>query len=66
MFLPRNDFKHASDVWRKGNLTVAVPRVGVPRHRFVRRRNYRVIANEPVTEADRKAKGTPPPSSKKR
>ncbi len=55
-----NDFRHASDIWRKGKLTVAVARVAVPRHRFVSRRDYRVIAREPVTDADRNAKGVPP------
>ena len=55
-----NDLAHAADVWRKGKLTVAVARVAVARHRFVSNRKYRVIAREPVTEADRKAKGSSP------
>jgi hypothetical protein len=54
-----NDFAHAADVWRKGKLTVAVARVAVARHRFVSHRKYRVIAHEPVTEADRKGKSSP-------
>lgn len=48
-----NDFKHASDLWRRRKFTVAVANVRVQRHMFIQR-DYRVLANEPVTEADKK------------
>ena len=50
-----NDFKHASDLWRKRDLTVVVPNVRVQRHRF-RKRDYRVLTHEPVTEVDKQLK----------
>jgi hypothetical protein len=47
-----NDFKHAADLWRQRNLTVAVANVRVQRQMFIKDRDYRVIAQEPVTDAD--------------
>lgn len=50
-----NDFKEAARLWGGGKLTVALSQVRVQRHLF-RTRDYRVLANEPVTDADRSAK----------
>lgn len=50
-----NDFQHASDLWRKRDLSVAIPNVRVAKHMFMQR-DYRVIENEPVTDADRALK----------
>jgi hypothetical protein len=50
-----NDFQHASDLWRRRKFTVAVADVRVQRHMF-RTRDYRVLANEPVTASDQKLK----------
>jgi hypothetical protein len=47
-----NDFKHAADLWRQRNLTVAVANVRVQRQMFIKDRDYRVIAQEPVTDTD--------------
>jgi hypothetical protein len=59
-----NDFRHASDLWRKGGLNVSLANVRVYRHVF-RKRNYRVLANEPVTAADLSAKNAPMPPPKR-
>ncbi len=56
------DFRHAADLYRKGGLSIALAPVRVPRSEFVRNRNYRVIANEPVTPADLSAKRVAPPA----
>jgi hypothetical protein len=48
-----NDFKHASDLWRQRDLTVAVASVRVQRHLFIKR-DYRVLEYEPVTDVDKK------------
>lgn len=48
-----NDFRHASDLWRRRNLTVAVVNVRVQRQMF-NQRDYRVIGQEPVTELEKK------------
>jgi len=50
-----NDFKHAAALWQKGGLTLVLSNVRVPRHAFMQR-DYRVIANEPVTPAELSAK----------
>ena len=50
-----NDFQHASDLWRKRDLTVALPNVRVQRHMFIKR-DYRVLTQEPVTDADKALK----------
>ena len=50
-----NDFKHASDLWRRRKFTVAVANARVQRHMFIKR-DYRVLAQEPVTEVDKKLK----------
>jgi hypothetical protein len=56
------DFPHAAKLFEQRNLTVAVPNVRVYRHLF-RERDYRVLAVEPVSDADRalKAKEKLPP-----
>jgi len=48
-----NDFQHASDLWRRGDLSVAVPNARVQRVMF-NKRDYRVIDVQPVTEIDAK------------
>ena len=48
-----NDFQHASDLWRRGELSVAVPNARVQRVMF-NKRDYRVIDVQPVTEIDHK------------
>jgi hypothetical protein len=53
------DFRSASALWAHGKLTVGLPQVRVQRHLF-RVRDYRVLANEPVTEADKAAKADEP------
>jgi hypothetical protein len=50
-----NDFKHASDLWRRRKFTVAVANARVQRHMFIQR-DYRVLTKEPVTEIDKKLK----------
>jgi len=49
------DFKHAADLWHQRKLIVELPNVRVQRHMF-RKRDYRVIAFEPVTDADKALK----------
>ncbi len=53
------DFRSASALWSKGPLTVGLPQVRVARQQF-RTRDYRVLANEPVTDADKTAKADGP------
>ena len=53
------DFRAAATLWARGKLTVGLPQVRVQRHIF-RTRDYRVLANEPVTEADKSAKADAP------
>jgi hypothetical protein len=53
-----NDFAEAFRLWRKGGLKLE-GKVDVQRHMF-RKRNYRILRIEPVTDADRSAK---PPDS---
>lgn len=48
-----NDFKHASDLWRRRKFTIAVANARVQRHMFIQR-DYRVLTTEPVTETDMK------------
>jgi hypothetical protein len=47
-----NDFQHASDLWRKRDLTVAVANARVQRHMFLKR-DYRVLEYEAVSDADK-------------
>ena len=47
-----NDFQHASDLWRKRDLTVAVANVRVQRHMFLKR-DYRVLEYEAVSDGDK-------------
>jgi hypothetical protein len=47
-----NDFQHASDLWRKRDLTVALANVRVQRHMFLKR-DYRVLEYEAVSDADK-------------
>lgn len=54
-----DDFARASALWASGKLTVALGQVRVQRHMF-RTRDYRVLANVPVTDADRSAKPPEP------
>jgi len=49
------DFRSAAALYASGKFTVAMPQVRVQRH-FFRTRDYRVLANVPVTDADRNAK----------
>jgi hypothetical protein len=49
------DFRSAAALYASGKLTIAMPQVRVQRHLF-RTRDYRVLANVPVTDADRNAK----------
>ena len=56
-----NDFKHAAALWRQGRLTVALPKLRVYRNMFSKR-DYRIIAQKPVTEADKNAKRQEPKS----
>lgn len=51
-----NDFAHAAALWHQRNLTVALENVRVPRSAFRKNRDYRVIATEPVTEAEKALK----------
>ncbi len=51
-----NDFHHAAALYHQGGLTIALTRVAVPRHRFARNRDYRILGKEPVTEAEKKMK----------
>ena len=48
-------FEHARDLWLKHNLTVALPKVRVPRQMFMPR-DHRIVASEPVSDADKNAK----------
>jgi hypothetical protein len=50
-----NDFQHASDLWRKGDLSVAVPNARVQRTMF-NKRDYRVLEVETVSEREEKLK----------
>ncbi len=50
-----NDFAEAARIWQKGGLTVASNNVRPYRNMF-RMRDYRVLANEPVSDADKNAK----------
>ena len=56
------DFQHAALLYEQRDLTVAVPSVRVYRHMFIQR-DYRVLAVEPVSDAERalKAKEKLPP-----
>lgn len=49
------DFQTAAARFASGKLTIAAPQVRVQRHMF-RMRDYRVLTNLPVTDADRSAK----------
>ncbi len=53
------DFQEAARLYQQGGLTVALAHVDVQRHLF-RRRDYRVLANVPVTSADRSAQPVDP------
>lgn len=53
------DYAEAARLWNKGGLSIVVTRVDVQRNVF-RQRDYRVLSNEPVTDADRNAKPTEP------
>ncbi len=48
-------YDEAAAMWQKGGLSIINPRVEVARNMF-RVRDYRVLANEPVTAADKSAK----------
>jgi hypothetical protein len=48
-------FEHARDMWLKHDLTIALPKVRVPRQMFLPR-DHRVVASEPVSDADKNAK----------
>ena len=50
-----NDFQHASDLWRKGDLSVAVTPVRVQVPMFLKR-DYRVLEVQPVTDAEKRLK----------
>lgn len=54
------DFQEAARLYQQGGLTVAIANVDVQRHLF-RRRDYRVLANAPVTSADLSAQPVDPP-----
>lgn len=57
---PKSDtFEGAAKAWARGQLTVALPKVRVPKHVFVRR-DHRVLVREEVTERERKAKADDP------
>lgn len=49
------DFKHAAQLYEQRDLTVIHPTVRVYRHLFIER-DYRVLAVEPVSEAERALK----------
>lgn len=51
--------QEASSLYARGNLRVALPTVRVQRHLF-RTRDYRVLANEPVTDTERAGKAGEP------
>jgi hypothetical protein len=51
-----NDFAHAAKLYRQRRLTVVLPNVRVPLATFNRERDYRVLATEKVTEAEKKLK----------
>ncbi len=55
-----NDFVEAAALYQKGGLTVALPQVRVQRHLF-RTRDYRILASEAVTAADKSAQSVDPP-----
>ena len=48
-------FEQARTLWTDRDLTVVLPTVRVARHMFVNR-DHRIIASEPVSEQDKKAK----------
>jgi hypothetical protein len=48
-------FEQARELWIKHELVVALPKVRVARHMFMRR-DHRVIASEPVAPEDKSAK----------
>lgn len=50
-----SDFEHAARLFAQRDLTVAVPNVRVYRHLFLER-DYRVLAVEPVSDAERALK----------
>ncbi len=50
-----NDFQHASDLWRQGKLTIAVPNARVQRTMF-RKRDYRILEIQAVSDADKVGK----------
>ncbi|MBI4702873.1 MAG: hypothetical protein HY744_17285 [Deltaproteobacteria bacterium] len=53
-----NSFQHASDLWQKGNLTVALARMRVAKHMFMTR-DYRVVAHQAVTQEELDAPPVP-------
>jgi hypothetical protein len=55
-----SDFKEAARLWRRrASLAISLPRVRVYKHMFLTR-DYRVLAVEPVSSADRNAPIVPP------
>ena len=50
------DFNGASKAWSRGGLTVALATMEVAKHNFVKNRDYRVIATEKFTDAEKKLK----------
>lgn len=50
-----NSFEHASDLWRRGDLSVAVPNARVQRVMF-NKRDYRVLEVQTVNDDERKLK----------
>ena len=46
-----DSFEQAVQLWSKGRLTVALPKVRVAKHRFVRR-DHRVLVREEVSERE--------------
>jgi hypothetical protein len=50
------DYVGAAKLWKKRDLTVEIAEVRIQRHMFRRGRDYRVLAVEPVTDAERALK----------
>lgn len=52
-------FDESARLWDRGRLTVALPKVRVAKHMFLRR-DHRVLAREEVTERESNAKADDP------